>query len=131
MSCTAGKRHLVEQVLQLAAPRSRAAGGFLHQRKVFSWQRLQGETALPPFKINLFCADSGNGLVAGHGTQDVDELANNRCRETATVAIKLCVGADLNFQVAVVSWICEPVLRINTFARIGRVWRRSTMPATD
>jgi hypothetical protein len=54
---------------------------------------------LPPFKINLFCADSGNGLVAGHGT-DVDELANNCCRETATVAIKLCVGADLNFQIA-------------------------------
>jgi hypothetical protein len=64
--------------------RSRAkAGGFLHQRKVFSWQRLQGETTLPPFKINLFCTDSGNGLVAGHGTQDVDELAGT------TVVVKL------------------------------------------
>jgi hypothetical protein len=31
----------------------------------------------------------------------------------------------------VVSCTALPVLRISTLARMGRVWRRSTMPATD
>ncbi len=100
-----GKRHLAQQVLQrlLWHGKHGAEGGrFLHQWEVFSRQALQGEAALAALQDQLGLARlQTHGLVAGHGLQDVDELAcAHGGGEVARVATQLGGGADLDFEVA-------------------------------
>jgi hypothetical protein len=100
-----GKRHLAQQVLQRllrhaehgAEVAASCTSGKSSAGRVCSVKRL-----LPPFRISL---DSGrfqaHRLVAGHGAQDVDELAcAHGGGEVARVATQLGGGADLDFEVA-------------------------------
>jgi hypothetical protein len=102
--------------------------------KVFGRHGLQRELALAALEDELVLAGlQHHGLVGRHGAQDVDQLAGaHRGREVAVVAVELGGGADLDLQVTGGELQdTMPVLRISTLARIGKVCRRSTMPATD
>jgi hypothetical protein len=78
------------------------AGRFLHQREILGRQALQGEAALAALEDELAAGVlQAHGLVAGHGAQDVDELARAQGGgEAAAVAVELGRGADLDLQVA-------------------------------
>jgi len=100
-----GKGDLAQQVLEhlLRHAESGAEGGrFLHQREVFGGQGLQREAALAAFQNHLgLLRLQAHGLVAGHGLQDVDQLAGtDGGGEVAGVAAQLGRGADLDFQIA-------------------------------
>jgi hypothetical protein len=100
-----GKRDLPQQLLEgflRHAEHGAEAGGFLHQREVFSGQGLQSELGLAALQDQLGLRRlKADGLVSGHGAQDVDEFAcAHGGGEVAWVTVHLGRGADLDFQVA-------------------------------
>ena len=85
-----------------AAEHRAEVGRLLHQRKVFGLQGLQRELALATLEDHLVLAGlERDGLVPGHGAQDVDQFARtNGGGEVARIAAEFGGGADLDFQVA-------------------------------
>ena len=88
---------------------------------------------LPPLRINLFWLDS---RLTVWSLGMVRKISINL--RAPTVVVKLPVSPSSSAVVRI--WISKslvvickdfPVFLINTFARIGSVWRRSTIPATD
>ncbi|MNZ96899.1 hypothetical protein D3C78_1161140 [compost metagenome] len=100
-----GERDLAQQVLQdllRHAERGAERGGFLHQREVLGRQGLQREAALAALEDDLVLAGfQAHGLVAGHGLENVDQLARaHGGGEVAGVAAEFGGGADLDFEIA-------------------------------
>ena len=100
-----GEGDLAQQVLEhlLRHAEGRAEGrSLLHQREVLGRQGLQREAALAALEHHLgLLGLQAHGLVAGHGLEDVDQLARaHGGGEVAGVAAEFGGGADLDFQVA-------------------------------
>jgi hypothetical protein len=130
-----GKLHLGDQALEFALAQAEAgfAGiAYRQQREVFRRQGLQVEAAFAGFQgeaaVQLFQRDGG---FVRDGTQDVLQLLG-RCGQ-AEVFARQFVGAgggDLDFQIGGQEAYLSAFLSIRTLERIGRVWRRSTIPVT-
>jgi hypothetical protein len=88
---------------------------------------------LPPLRISLFWLDSSTTFWSAGIVRRMSISLR-----APTVVVKLPASPSSSAVVRI--WISRslvvncrlpPVLRISTLARIGSVWRRSTMPATD
>ena len=96
---------MVEQIFQhflRHAERGAEVGGFLHQRKIFGCQSLQGKFTFSAFEDDFVLARfQRHGLVGGNGAQNINQFAcAHGGAEILGIAVKLRGGADLNFQIA-------------------------------
>ena len=107
-------------------------GRLLYQGKVVGRHGLQGEAALAAGEGQLrLRRRQRHDLIVRQRAQDVDQLSrSDRGREGRGVTAELSRRRTWISRSLVVNSICAPFLRTSTLARIGKVWRRSTMPAT-
>ena len=88
---------------------------------------------LPPLSSSLFWLDS---RLTVWSAGMVRRMSISLRAPTVVVKLPLSPSSSAVVRIwisrsLVVSCTWPPVLRISTLARIGKVWRRSTMPATD
>ncbi|MNV55530.1 hypothetical protein D3C71_1477640 [compost metagenome] len=88
---------------------------------------------LPPFRMSLDWADSrltvwSPGMVRrmSMSLRAPTVVVKSPVSPPSSAVVRIWISRSL-----VVSCRALPVLRISTLARMGSVWRRSTMPATD